>query len=547
MLHHLFWSSDSLAQIVIVFNVILFTAWFVILFASWVWLSKERAWARRLEFPQLLTSSYNSCHEESDGSLTEEEAEKLFLSYLKRVDVPFDSIAATHLRTIYDAGRIQSRLEPADLLRATASRLFKNIGALRTVLGVFIVIGLFGTLSGLTKALAPLSDMSFGPGGQVEIASDLSGLLKELQSAFAPSVVGVNLTAIGVLLFALFNALAVAPVRSLFDTLTLTDWFPKLYPTRSQHLIQTLIAAEQQSHKNIEVAREVAEFASRLENEMNTFGPRLNRAAETLSLFDQTLEKVVIAANTFALSTHELGAFRQELAESYAASNQHSERIESLLHRMEGTIGTLSDSVRVLRVFEDSYVTTLQGETRELMASMREALSHFGEQQEALVTAIAAPVSERLEGISERLEGVTGALGTLNQETGKSLERVDTSLHEGLAGVKTGLQKVGDPLSDASQAIQGMANTFASTMQRLIQDVRSDFNRQNQETATSREEIAAMGKALSDIARQLERSNTRQDNMIASLQKLANRAERVSRFRAVVDRMQSWRSNGKVS
>ena len=67
------------------------------------------------------------------------------------------SSVTKHLKAIFLAGWNESRLEVGELINHTTSNLFRWNNLFRSVLAVFIVIGLLGTLFGLADSLVELS------------------------------------------------------------------------------------------------------------------------------------------------------------------------------------------------------------------------------------------------------------------------------------------------------------------------------------------------------------------------------------------------------
>src|SRR5205814_1965510 len=145
-----------------------------------------------------------------------------------------DDPVVAHVETIFTAGITEGRLDIAELLRHTEARLLAGDPARRYLLGVFIIIGLLGTLFGLADSMAALS-------GSVSDLGPRHGLLqvlKGLRSAFAPSIWGIFWSVISTLVFSVYHRSAVAPTIKLLREATLTQWVLHLYPTAGQRLIE---------------------------------------------------------------------------------------------------------------------------------------------------------------------------------------------------------------------------------------------------------------------------------------------------------------------
>src|SRR5439155_1036541 len=81
-------------------------------------------------------------------------------------------------------------LDLEELQKRTEGTLHDADSARRYWLGVFVILGLLGTLFGLAEALSELA----GQVGGVRTARSFEPLLSGLKSAFAPSIWGVTLT-----------------------------------------------------------------------------------------------------------------------------------------------------------------------------------------------------------------------------------------------------------------------------------------------------------------------------------------------------------------
>lgn len=73
-------------------------------------------------------------------------ADSLFDDFCRDVRLPANDVLTLHLRTIFDAGLHDSRLEVGQLLRHTSGRVLQPNSMLRSMLTTFVLLGLLGTL-----------------------------------------------------------------------------------------------------------------------------------------------------------------------------------------------------------------------------------------------------------------------------------------------------------------------------------------------------------------------------------------------------------------
>ena len=501
-----FWSSDPLAAVTILVAFALFVLWLGGLTAEWLRLRGEAQHFRKLTNVQFLLA--NGRDSGSPSGL--DYRDHLYDSFLKSQGVPPNSVAAGHIRMLHDAGWSDSRLDVAELNRHTLSSLFRWNSTLRSVLGLFIVIGLFGTLAGLSKALVPLSALDLASGVPADLSGDLRELLDKLKSAFAPSVTGVALTVLGVGAYTVFLGAVCAPLRAYVDERTASLWVPKLYPTTSQRILGTLEEANRQARENMDAAHKVAEFAEGIQGELDLFLPNVAKARSMLTDYESSLERSVVAADSMADAaeamadaTSDLGAFQAELQKSYTASAAHTEVIRHVVAGLDETAERLSDGIKVLRVFEDAYVVGLQEKTGTLLTSAQVAIEALSDQSAEIVRAVGQPVVDRLGNI-------------------------DTTLSETMDAVQGELRSIELPLSQSVEQIQAIADSFDKTIAKVLGDIKLEFDRQNKQTAEAHEGILGMRKAMDEIANALSRSASRQDRLVEEVAAIARRGERPS-------------------
>ena len=129
-----------------------FGVWFIGLITCWRWLRTEQKHIENNQDIQLLVTAREKQDRGREGTDQEADRENAFSEFCKESSLNRRSPIAKHLKAIFGAGWDETRLEVGELINHTTSDLFKWNNLFRSLLAVFIVIGLLGTLFGLTDS-----------------------------------------------------------------------------------------------------------------------------------------------------------------------------------------------------------------------------------------------------------------------------------------------------------------------------------------------------------------------------------------------------------
>ena len=145
--------TNPIALGIITFLMGFFFVWLIGLLKYWHWLWTER---KHIESNQniqpLVTARQERDHGRKDNN-QKADPENAFNEFRNESSLNRRSPIANHLKAIFLAGWDETRLEVGELINHTTSALFKWNNLFRSMLAVFIVIGLLGTLFGLTDSL----------------------------------------------------------------------------------------------------------------------------------------------------------------------------------------------------------------------------------------------------------------------------------------------------------------------------------------------------------------------------------------------------------
>ena len=140
-----------------------------------------------------------------------------------------------HLKAIYNAGYKSSRLDSDLLVKNTTNKIFRGIDTVRTLISLFLVVGILGTLVGLAMTITSLRVSSSAAGKYTLDLSNLGG-------AFAPSMWGVFCTIVFVAFFSvLIQEGCINRLTEKLTNSTINTWLPVLYPTDFQKSENSLV------------------------------------------------------------------------------------------------------------------------------------------------------------------------------------------------------------------------------------------------------------------------------------------------------------------
>lgn len=318
--------ANTIALIIVICLLFLFIAWLVGLIRYWIRLSKKKEQIENNQDIQPLVTARQERDRGRDDNEAETDANSVFQDFCAECSVSENSFISKHLKAIFLAGWNESRLEVSELINHTASNLFRWNSLFRSVLAIFIVIGLLGTLFGLTDSLVELSpalkasaEARTSPengGASVAANADgensrqmtkaLSDLMDDIKGAFTPSIAGVLFTVLGVILYSIFLRFACHPIKSTLEQSTLTVWVPQLYPTTSQKLIQTLQESEAQMRSGYETAVRVDGLVENIHTNVDEFSESLTQAKAITGPLAESGTKINTAATSISTAAAEL-------------------------------------------------------------------------------------------------------------------------------------------------------------------------------------------------------------------------------------------------
>jgi methyl-accepting chemotaxis protein len=420
-----------------------------------------------------------------------------------------------HLQSIFEAGRNESQLDVRSLIKNTSDKLLRSNSLLRSLLSIFIILGLLGTLFGLADTLASLDGLLRGSAklDNEVLGQSLQHLLGTLKSAFAPSIWGVSLTVVGVLLLALDIRVIALPLVGLLERLTLTVWVPQLIPTKSQRLLATLQITEQQMQRSFAAAQRVAEFAEGIQEKTGKFGQTLDAAGATLGQMTKASRNLDTFSENFIEGVKILAPFQQDLRNLYQQvadesklfhQSVQSSIVESrdfrtdiqrqLTHQHE----QLTQMLGGLKSYEAAYITNRQGIDQKLGLVLIEAqnafesLSHRNEEIAAsLDVGLGKPLRDNL----------AQNLGAIQVELQKRLAEVTESLSVELGRLNDRMGRLDEPLNKTAERVGNTFANFDESNRKFLEKAQLEFEKQND---TNRKQLDRLESLSQNVPRLLE-------------------------------------------
>ncbi|MBK8809276.1 MAG: MotA/TolQ/ExbB proton channel family protein [Acidobacteria bacterium] len=536
--------TELFGKIIIIIQSGLFVLWFVFVIFRAINLIRTK---REITNCKDITSLVKTL--ERAGNPAVNMAKANFDDFRKVALLPDKSLIVSHLETLYRAAFNRSNLDVQSLIKNTEARITKSNQSYRSVISLFIVLGLLGTLMGLATSLSKLSINPSGPNNSV-LSESYRLMLEQLSGAFTPSILGVLLTILGVGVFAVLQRY-IYGVCLLLEKETVSNWAINLFPSTPQQLTKQLERSEQQLQDNLKAAQDVAAFAQEIRDDAEGLKKDINETRVKFKDLRDASENLVKFSENFNKSINNLPAFQNELRELNKQTLKNSELLQITvghsLQVMHNGLNTVMQNIdekltNFLVPLQTNFNKSLE-DSEVFLESNKEFLetvrAHFAEQNESFNTQY-----------NEQKEQLTTLLGSLNlyEEAYVSSRRsIDETLVETLAAVKEANQKLGNqneavirglaetigtplkeemtnalgtistelgrvsttltqtttPLDLAAERMSAITEMFDTNMGALLDQIRTEFSDQNQQNHDYLAQIQLLNSALGTLSQDL--------------------------------------------
>lgn len=356
-----------------------------------------------------------------------------------------------HLRNILMSGMFGSRLEAEALIKHTELKLFNESIRLKNILSSFIVIGLLGTLMGMSDSLGRFNEES------INVTKLVS---EDLPSAFIPSIWGVISTIVGMLFYSRLVHTYFTPLKTTLEHATLNSWIPQLCPSFTDILVDKLEDNASRTEKQFADAATVAEFARDVQNELAPFRESLKKADQTLArirpIMDESedavkslnkyADKLAASSDKFSTALERFVFFEERLAHGYdvltAANEAHSRQMsiwsaqfQSLVEKNNEqavkTNNQINKIFTALMDFDEQYLDVSKTQT-EAVTNLVNSVTSVKVSETALNREIAERILEessiRFMQLIEGVQSLSASLATNMAAIEKNLGGVESNL-----------------------------------------------------------------------------------------------------------------------
>jgi biopolymer transport protein ExbB/TolQ len=429
--------------------------------------------------------------------------ERIFQSFQAERRLWKRSPIARHLHAIFDAGWSEGPLDARALMKNTADELFRLNSLHKSLLSIFIVLGLLGTLFGLADTMSSLDALlrETSQLNNTTLSQSLQRLLGTLKSAFAPSIWGVSLTVLGVLLFAVYMRVVALPLGGLLERMTLTVWIPQLMPTASQKLQERLRVSREQMERAVAASQEVTDFAEDIRSKTGSLRETLGLTTEAFKRMAEVADRLGIFSQQFAHGVSGLTNFQEDLRALYQQMVDESRAFQA------GIQHNIAGSEEFQKQIQAQLISQHE-QTAQLLQALRSYEKAYVESR--------GRIDEGLTGVLEKAQHAYESLSKRNEEIGLALDdAIGKPLREDLARDLNAIQIV---LSQMGETQQVQLNTLSQRMSQLDQPLNAAA-RNFSETFSNFDESTR--DWLTKLQREFERQNDTNQKQLDRLETLS--------------------------
>jgi biopolymer transport protein ExbB/TolQ len=216
--------DNPLAKLIVLLLWFLFLAWLFLLLWSVYSYRRDIAIVATLNriVPQL--ANLLRIRRASDASGVEAQA-SVVDEHIAAAGVDVHSPLAEVLRLVYQSVTSGVEVNLPEAVRSAERRILRGDTLIKNFVNIFVIIGLLGTLVGLSDSVMALIAIK---GAEGDVLDRLFSLLRSLKGAFAPSISGVLASIIGIILYSLAQRFGISPLLEEFRAAVLTRWYPHL-------------------------------------------------------------------------------------------------------------------------------------------------------------------------------------------------------------------------------------------------------------------------------------------------------------------------------
>lgn len=365
-----------------------------------------------------------------------------------------------HLRAIYEAGHKSSRLEPELLVRNTVEKIFKGTDTIKTLISIFLVMGILGTLVGLAISIASFNGDGFVINAEARnTAAELSKLFSNLKGAFAPSMWGVAATIFFVIYYTIFvQERCVNRLTEKLTTVTINKWLPELYPTdfqKGEISMAKLNDAVQNANKSID---NQVKFVDKTE-EMFQNLTETNETIKELKNVSEALRTSTEAYQNSAVKVAEL----KDVLFNFAEQNKNDGEwfktyiVQQINSIKEVQASCLADTEEIRKALFESTEKNIQ------------ATDGLQGMQSNVIAAVGDPLQDKLQAMSDRLEKNLGDFSNSMNAISDAVGRITNPLEKTAQDIQNIIRRAVDEIDKKNKLLAEQGGITEEKLQNIMQ------------------------------------------------------------------------------
>ncbi len=408
-----------------------------------------------------------------------------------------------HIKAIYDAGRKSSRLDADLLVKNTIDKICTNVDTIKSCISVFLVIGILGTLIGLGLSIGSFNGDSFIINAQANnTAKELSKLFGNLRGAFAPSMWGVFLTILFVILYTVvIQERCINKLTDRLTTNTIKVWLPALYPTDFQKGENTMV----QLKETINNADKINEGVNNLESNLHNANSTINALCEVSDALNQSV-------TNFNEGSNKVLELKNSIAELSAQITSTNQNYQEWLNNAVAQVSKFQTESRESLQQQASAVQEHFDTQNAQLNSVVQSLKLYDDHAFRVQAILNSKLMESIQGSKQAVSDMQGATEQLEKRNAEVVAVISDKLSKDLQAISEQLKHINNPLEQASMEIQRMFKNIndrnAETMDKVLKEngVSQEERRQLLASANDDSETKALGKKLDAILKCLQQN-----------------------------------------
>jgi len=332
-----------------------------------------------------------------------------------------------HLWTMFSVGYRDADIDIGELIRKSEEDVCGWDSSLRNIIGIFVILGLLGTLFSVADAIRLLS---------AEAKPDLHLFIGTLSGAFAPSLTGV--------LLSIVTAVGYGGVLRLRTRLrvqlrgwTIREWAPRLRPPLTRRL-------QEASERTLKAAGDVVEFAKDIRD----------RTEEWKIAVESSRTSARVIAGAMAAMSTSLQTARSTAETAMTEMNSKLDGLNKALGEWQ-SIGPhmiqLKDATLLAQAKQVALATQIERHSNRIASTTEQLRDNTSAGLAELRTAVTG-LGTPLQAAADRIEGVAARFA---------------------ADLKVTTEELNKPFNVTATKLEGIASDFADACMRTINTISS--------------------------------------------------------------------------